>query len=316
MSRRCSSHRFWRLSLIALIGAAFALFASACGDDDDSSSDSGSGVDSNKPAVMIATQAFGESEIAGQIYGQILEANGYAVTYQSFDDRSAIYTAMESDDANFVPEYAATALEFLNGNAKEATPDIEVTMDAFQTQLESKGLVALEPSEAVDTNSFVVTEETATSKSLEKISDLTTDLKLGAPQDCPSNAACIPGLQSAYGLDFTATYVPLDASGPLTKEALTNGDIDVAVIFSTDASIAVNGWKVLEDDKGSILLADNIVPVVTQELADDSELVDLVNEASAALTTENVTEMNKRYDIDKEDADVIATDFLEEHDLL
>ena len=160
-----------------------------------------------------------------------------------------------------------------------------------------------------------MTKETSEAKDLTKISDLTADLKLGAPQDCPTNAGCIPAIKETYGIDFTSTFTPLDLSGPLTKEALKNGDVDVAVIFSTDASIAVNGWVVLEDDKG-IFNADNIVPVVTDELADNSELVELTNKASAALTTETLTELNKRYDIDKEDADVIAKDFLTDEGLL
>ncbi len=307
------SRRHTRLAITALLVIA-TLGASACGDDDDSSSDSDSGSTDN-PKVLIATQAFGESEIAGQIYGQLLEANGFEVSYQSFKDRAAIYAAIESGDANFVPEYAASGLEFLNGNAGVASPDVTETVDALNEELAKKGLVALEPSLAIDSNSLVVTKETSGSKSITKISDLTADLKLGAPQDCPTNAGCIPAIKDTYGIDFTATFTPLDASGPLTKEALKNGDVDVAVIFSTDAAIAVNDWVVLEDDKG-IFNADAIVPVVTDELADNSELVELTNKASAALTTETLTALNKRYDVDKEDAEVIAKDFLTDEGLL
>ena len=301
------------LAVVALAVTVAAL-AVACGDDSDDTSSSSSSGSTSKPEVKIATQAFGESEIVGQIYGQVLEANGFKVTYQSFKDRAAIYAAVDSGDANFVPEYAASGLEFLNGNAGEASPDITATEQALQAQLAKKGLVALEPAKAVDTNALVVTKETAESKNLTSISDLTADLKLGAPQDCPSNAGCIPALKDTYGLDFSSSFVPLDSSGPLTKQALKSGDVDVAVIFSTDSSIAENGWKVLKDDKG-IFNADNIIPVVTQKLADNSELVELVNKASAALTTETLTELNKRYDIDKEDADVIAKSFISDNDL-
>jgi osmoprotectant transport system substrate-binding protein len=307
------SRRHLRFALTALLVLA-TLGATSCGDDDDASSDSGSGSES-KPEVLIATQAFGESEILGQIYGQLLAANGFDVSYQSFDDRSAIFAAIDSGDANFVPEYAASALEFLNGNAGEASPDIDETAAALSTQLEELGLVALEPSDAVDSNSLVVTKETSESKSITKISDLTEDLKLGAPQDCPSNAGCLPAITETYGIDLSANYQALDASGPLTKEALANGDVDVAVIFSTDAAIAVNDWVVLEDDKG-IFNADNIIPVVSDALADDSELVDLTNQASAALSTSKLTDLNKRYDVDKEDAEVIAKDFLTDEGLL
>lgn len=301
-----------KFAMVALVGAV-ALFPAACGNDSGrSSSSSASG--SSKPEVKIATQAFGESEVAGQIYGQVLQANGFKVTYQSFKDRAAIYAAVDAGDANFVPEYAASGVEFLNGNAGEASPDIAKTVAALQRQLTTKGLVALDPAKAVDTNALVVTKQTAASKNLTRISDLTAGLKLGAPQDCPSNAGCLPALKSTYGLDFSSTFVPLDSSGPLTKQALKAGDVDVAVIFSTDSSIAQNGWKVLTDDKG-IFNADNIIPVVTQKLADNADLVKVVNKASAALTTETLTTLNKRYDVDKEDAESIAKSFISDNRL-
>ena len=89
-------------------------------------------LDSTTRRSLIATQAFGESEIAGQIYGQLLAANGFDVSYQSFKDRAAIYAAIDSGDANFVPEYAASGLEFLNGNAGVASPDVTATVDGAE----------------------------------------------------------------------------------------------------------------------------------------------------------------------------------------
>ena len=88
----------------------------------------------------------------------------------------------------------------------------------------------------------------------------------------------------------------------------------MAVIFSTDSSIAENGWVVLEDDKG-LFAADVVVPVVTNALAENSELTTTVNETSKAITTEELTKLNKLFDVDKEDADTIAADFIEAQNL-
>jgi osmoprotectant transport system substrate-binding protein len=296
-------------AIACLLG--LGLIAAACGDDDD-----GGSADSDAAAtkVVVADQGFGESEILAQIYGQLLEANGYDVSYRSLKDRAATYAAFASGDIDLAPEYAASGLEFLNGNAGEASGDITATAEKLNTRHAEKDLVATEPSDAVDTNSLVVTKETADSKSLTKISDLTEDLKLGGPQDCPTNASCIPALQSAYGLDMSKNFVPLDAGGPNTVAALKNGDIDVAVLFSTDATIAINGFKVLTDDK-QIFNADNVIPVLTVALSKDTELVDLLNQVSAALTTENLTAMNERYAVDKDDAEDIAADFLKDEGL-
>jgi osmoprotectant transport system substrate-binding protein len=71
----------------------------------------------------------------------------------------------------------------------------------------------------------------------------------------------------------------------------------------------------LEDDEG-MLAADNILPILTTELNDVEGLADLANAVSAALTTENVTEMNRKFDVETEDADAVAAEFLADAGLL
>jgi osmoprotectant transport system substrate-binding protein len=76
------------------------------------------------------------------------------------------------------------------------------------------------------------------------------------------------------------------------------------------------GWILLEDDQ-QMLAADNVFPLASQELADayGDDLANPLDEVSAALTTEQLTELNKRYDVDHEDAEDIANDWLADHDL-
>ena len=167
------------------------------------------------------------------------------------------------------------------------------------------------PSEAVDTNAFAVTEETAEDLGLESLSDLEgqDDLVLGGFQDCEENAFCLPGLERVYGVDLSANFTPLDAT--LVGDALSSGDIDVGVITSTDGRIEEEGWVVLEDDE-EMLAADNVFPVFTQELLDayGDTLTGVLDEVNGNLTTEGLTELNRQYDVDKEDADVIAEEWL------
>ena len=56
-------------------------------------------------------------------------------------------------------------------------------------------------------------------------------------------------------------------------------------------------------------------PVVSQELLDTygDDVQALVDSISAALTTEALTELNRRVGIDLEDADAVATDWLTEN---
>jgi osmoprotectant transport system substrate-binding protein len=140
-----------------------------------------------------------------------------------------------------------------------------------------------------------------------------SQLTLGGPPECPERPFCLPGLKDVYGIEF-GEFKPLDVGGPLTVEALRSGDIDVGLLFSTSSVIGDEGWVVLEDDK-HLQAADNITPVVRSDVVDDA-ITARLNTISAALTTENVTELNGRVEIDGEDPADVAADFLDSEGLL
>lgn len=302
--------RKYRKGAIGAAVLAFAMLAAACGSGDDA--DPGDG-----PAVVIGAQDFGESAILAEIYSGALASNGFSASVQSVGGfRDLELAAFESGDINVAPEYAASMLEFLNGNAGEATGDKTETTDMLNGQLAAIDLVALTPSDAVDTNAFVVTGETSSSLGISSLSDLAekgSDLTLGGPPDCETNPFCIPGLIADYGVDFSGSFQPLDA-GQVTVQALEAGAIDVAILFSTSGIIADRGFVLLEDDQ-FMLAADNVVPVITTELqtAYGSSIEDVLNDVSSKLTTADLTAMNKRFDIDNEDVDAIAADWLSEN---
>ena len=135
-----------------------------------------------------------------------------------------------------------------------------------------------------------------------------SQLILGGPPECPERPFCIPGLEETYGVEFQE-FKPLDVAGPLTVRALEGGEIDVALLFSTQSVIADRGWVLLEDDQG-LQTAENITPVVSHSVHDVA-VETLLNQVSEALTTENITELNGRVEIDGDKPADVAADFLE-----
>ena len=84
------------------------------------------------------------------------------------------------------------------------------------------------------------TAETAAENDLSTIADLTDlagDMTLGAPPEFQTRAQGLPGLQETYGLTF-ASFQPL--TGTALVQALVNGQIQAANIFTTDPAISVN----------------------------------------------------------------------------
>ena len=309
-----------RLLRVTAAVLAVGLLGAACGDDDDDSAETDEGAPAadvpDGPPIRIGAQDFGESLILAEIYQGALDEAGYdAAVAEVGGFRDLLFGAFESGEVNLAPDYVASQLEFLNEQAGEATSDVDETFALLEPRLEEMGLVGLEPSEAVDTNAFVVTQETSDELGITTLSDLAekgADLTLGGPQDCESNAFCIPGLQSVYGLDMSENFTPLDAG--LVATSLEEGAIDVGLLFSTDGRIASEGWVLLEDDQ-QMLAADNVFPVAAQEVVDayGDDLVGLLDDISSELNTEGLIELNRRYDVEREDAEDIAADWLDEH---
>jgi osmoprotectant transport system substrate-binding protein len=302
---------------------ALALLGAACGDDDDNSATGDSGSSSEPsvpegPDLSIGAQDFGESAILAQIIKGATENAGFTANVQEVGGfRDLLFGAFESGDVNVAPDYVASELEFLNDSAGQATSDVNATMALLTPLLAQKQLVGLDPSKAVDTNAFVMLKDTADAKGIATLSDLAAkgaDLKLGAPQDCETNGFCIPGLKRVYGLDMTANFTPLDFG--VIPDSLNEGAIDVGVVSSTDGRLAdpKTGWVLLKDDKG-MLAADNVFIVLTADVQDayGDTLTSVLDDVSSKLTTDDLIAMNKRYDVDKDDAQDIAADWLNDN---
>jgi osmoprotectant transport system substrate-binding protein len=136
---------------------------------------------------------------------------------------------------------------------------------------------------------------------------LASKFVFGGPPECATRQTCLLGLQSVYGLHFK-DFKSLDAGGPLTKAALSSGQIDVARLFSSDEAIQIKGFVLLDDDK-HFQLAGNVVPEIRTSKA-TPEVTSLLNSASAALTQQDLVNINKAIDIDHADPGDQATTFI------
>ncbi len=138
---------------------------------------------------------------------------------------------------------------------------------------------------------------------------LASTLVLGGPPECPQRPFCALGLEKTYGLVFKE-FKPLDVGGPITVEAVKNGQVDVGLLFTSDPSIAVNGFVLLADDM-QLQLADNLVPVLRQEVLDATPAIaDLLNGWMAKLTQEALTELNRQVTVDQDDPKDVAAAWL------
>jgi osmoprotectant transport system substrate-binding protein len=288
----------------AASGAAVVL--AACGQSGGGTAAPGG----SKPTVRVGSANFPEAIILGEIYGQVLEASGYTIERKlNLGSREIYSAALDAGQIDLVPEYLATYVAFITKDQKKASTDAVATFKNLQEALKAKNLTALDYAPAIDSNGFVVTKATADKFKLSKISDLAAqngNLVLGGPPECPTRDFCLLGLQQTYGLKFK-DFKPLDTGGPLTVAALKGNQIDVGLLFTTDAAIQAENFVLLQDDK-KLQLADNIVPIVRNDLLTKApaDFKTLLNGVTPKITTEELTGLNRKVGIDKQDARAVA----------
>src|SRR5437867_11672969 len=151
---------------------AVGLVATACG----GAGSGGTGATTAaRAAVIVGSTNFYEQITLGELYAQVLEANGYTVTRKfNLGNREIVQPALESGQIDVDAEYLATLLAFIDKDGKIAKPttDKKETATGLQKALDPDQLTVLDPADATDQNGFVVTKDAATSKNLKKPSDL------------------------------------------------------------------------------------------------------------------------------------------------
>jgi osmoprotectant transport system substrate-binding protein len=207
------------------------------------------GLSGGSGKVVVGGANFSENQTLANIYAEVLKAAGFQASVKTVGNRELYEPALEKGEIQVVPEYAGTLTEFINKaeNGADATPlasgDLDATVQALTGLGDKVGLKFGEPSAAADQNTFAVTTAFADKYGVTTLSDLAakcgSGLVLGGPPECPDRPFCQPGLEDKYGLTFDS-FTSLDAGGPLSKTALKQGKVALALVFSSDAALAAS----------------------------------------------------------------------------
>lgn len=242
-------------------------------------------------ALRVGSFDFAESSLLAELYAQALEAAG--VTVRRVDaaaPREVLGPALEQGQLDLLPEYLGTALSFFGGDQGEPASS---TIENLRSQLEDRGMTALEPASAENVNVFVSVAGSGLGPTLSDLTAEAPTLRFGGPAECPDRPLCLAGLGLTYGLEF-AEFVP-QASLATTAEALRRDEIDVGLMFSTDAAVT-DEFVVLADDR-ALQPPENVVPVVRLDALErwgDTTVREALDRASRSLDTESLRALNRR----------------------
>jgi osmoprotectant transport system substrate-binding protein len=222
-----------------VVGIAGVGLLASCGSGGDplassSTATSGTSTASGSSAgpIVVGSADFSESQLLAEIYAGALTAKGItATTKLNIGAREIYLKALQDGSVDLVPEYTGALAYYYDNTFSETDPD---KVYAALQRLIPAQFTLLTKSAAEDNDSINVTKSTADKLKLSSIADLAAvagDLTLGAPPEFQTRPQGIPGLAKTYGVTFK-TFRPL--KGQQLVQALKNGQVDAANIFSTD----------------------------------------------------------------------------------
>jgi osmoprotectant transport system substrate-binding protein len=306
---------------VLLVLAALALFLAACGGSSgNASSGPSTAADqpgTGKPAITIGTKDFTEEFVLGELYAQALRAKGWTVDVESNIGPTEITDkALTAGRIDAYPEYSGESLATVAGR------DV-LAKSAQETAAMAKAFYARRGQVVSDPTPFENVDAVAATNAYARANDLTTmdDLRrlrrftIGARPEFKNRFVGLAGMEKVYGID-NARFRQVAVG--LQYQALDNGDVDTANVFTTDAQLASGRYTVLKDPKG-VFGFQNVLFVMNKRRYDrvgGPQLMAVVNQVNALLTAPAMRTMNAAVALDKKAPKDVAGQFLRAHGML
>lgn len=274
---------------------------------------------SHASELTIGSKAYAEQLLLAEMTSQLLNENGFKAKKMTGMGGSLLRQAMENAQIDMCWEYTGTSLVTYNKITDRLGP--EETYERVKELDAKKNIIWLNPSEANNTYAVAVRRDEKNTSSLNTLSDLAqayndgSKLKMATSAEFPKREDGLLGLQKTY--DFKVgrrNLSPMHAG--LVYQALRDGDVDVAMVFSTDGRIAAFDFKVLEDDR-DFFPSYAMTPTVRKEILEANPgLEPLLNKLSAVLDDETMQDLNAKVAVEEISVEKVAKEFLTQHNLI
>ena len=270
-----------------------------------------------KPAVVLGDKNFPEEYILGDLYQQALQAKGFTVKLKpNLGSTEIAWKALQSGQIEAYPEYDGTLLATIAGitkNAKNAAAEASETV----SWAKKHGYLFTQVTPFTDSDAIAVTKAYAKKNGLTTLGDLKklgSSVTLGGAAEFSTRYPDgLLGLQRIYG--DHPTFAPLNISD--FYDALDSGQVDAAVVFTTDPPLKTGKYVVLKDTK-FIFGFQNVGLVVKQSVAtaEGPAFTSTVNSVSRLLNQKAIIALNSAVEVDKQSAAKVAGAFLKANHLL
>jgi osmoprotectant transport system substrate-binding protein len=303
----------------AVFGALALLLLVACGNVGSSGGSGPSAGDDGGggPTITVGSKNFTEQYVLGELYAQALEAKGFNVEKKLDLGSAAIADkALQNGQIDMYPEYTGTSLvEIFKQEEAPDTPEATYQKAKELYAQRDPADTMLTPAPFNNTYGIFVRKDVAEKYDLKTLADLaevSPRLAFVLFSEFKTREDGYPNMQNNYpAFDFGDFVIVNSIGGPI-YQGVVQGEGDAGVGFTTDSQLASDELVVMEDPK-SIWPFYYPAPVVRTEVLEQYPNVEgVLNSVSKSLDDETMRQLNAQVDVEQEDPEDVAAEFLQE----
>ncbi|MFC9541092.1 osmoprotectant update ABC transporter permease/substrate-binding subunit OpuFB [Lysinibacillus sp. NPDC056959] len=265
-----------------------------------------------KEEIIIAGKLGAEPEILINMYKMLIE-NETDLKVQlkpGLGKTSFVFNALKSGSIDIYPEFTGTVIsEFLKEAAINNNQE-DVYHQAQEGMVNKFDMVMLSPMKYNNTYALAVSKQMAETYHLQTISDIKPiqeKIKAGFTLEFNDREDGYLGIQKNYGISLSniTTMEP-----KLRYQAIESGNINLLDAYSTDSEIRQYHLQVLEDDQ-QLFPPYQGAPLLRKETLEKyPEIETVLNKLAKQITDDEMREMNYRVNVDGQNIEDVAREYL------
>ena len=274
-------------ALLLSFGLLLSLILSACGTATTTGTPpSNTPGAAPKGTIVVASKLDTEGQLLAEMYSLLLQKAGYTVnTKLALGNSLIISQAIKGGSIDLYPEFTATGLNQLSiASQHDPAKDYQAVKAAYEQQFH---ITWLDYSPLNDGYAICTSKAEAAKlgniTNISQLAPLVKNLSLASPSD---GISFIDGLKSVYGFD-TKSFKSLDkVDYAIGFKAVTSGQAQAVVCYTTDGSVTQQNFVFLTDDKTGFP-EFHPAPIVRDAiLTKDPDVATILNPLAPDLTTQ------------------------------
>ncbi len=254
-------------------------------------------INKNQNTIRIGAKNFTEQQVLAYALEDIIEnQTDYEVdVVTGIDTTSILNNALLRQDLDLYIEYSSVAYIEIYQHLYDGESNAEI-VDTIKQDYANDGLTWLvdlgfENSNAIICNQYCQEHD------IDNLSDLESDAQFsfGAPIYFFKRSDGFNLLVDKYGYN---NYQQVNLDSNLVYPALSSGEVDLGLAFTTDAKLATGDYQIINDDQNAFSAYEAGIVVNDQSLDQFPGLEEILLQLNSYFTTEKIQEYNNMVEND------------------